>query len=534
MTPEEIIKRVGMLESSRANWANYWQDLANFCLPRKAFVTHKRTSGEKLDFHRIFDSVAIRALQTMAAGFASHLTNPSSKWFRLSTRNREFMKSKENRLWFKKAEDEIFSTLNTANFEPTIQEFYMDAGCFGTGAIFTQRDFKDRVRFTSLPISEVFIEEDSAGRVTRLYRQFEYTAQQAWDLWGKNAGEDITKAIEEGKNFEKKFKFIHAVFPRDKRQEGKKDSLNMPIASMWIEVSKQKIVQEGGFEEFPYAVGRFNKETGDPWGFSPAMNVLSDIKMINAEKRTVIRAAMKIVDPPFHIPSRGFILPLNLNPAGANYRNPKLANDSYQSIKTDGNIPIGFEMIRDVAADIEKGFFVPLFRVFSDITKQMTIPEVQRRISENMVLLGPVVGRFTQEVLDPIILRVFNILFKDGFLPPPPEAIQGQELDILYVSQLALAQRAQEVNSIESFLVDVSEIARVIPSVIDKIDGDKVVDIISQVKNINPDIMRGDDDIEAIRTARAEQEAQLAQAGALQQGAETAKIVSEADKNTRQ
>ena len=321
MKAEDIIKKVDILDSERAGITSYWQDLANFCFPRKAWITAKKNTGDRLNFSQLFDSVAIRALQIMAAGFSSHLTNPSSKWFSLGTKDIKLMTSKAVQIWFKEVEEEIFSTLSTSNFEPVMQEFYLDSGCFGTGSILSEEDFKTRVRFTSIPLSEIYIEEDFSGRINRVYRQFEYTVQQAYGRWGDDAGEAVREQMRENKpqNLLKKLKFIHSVVPREYRDRSKIDNLNMPWQSQWVEVSKKENIAESGFEEFPYHTGRFNKLTGEVWGFSPAMNVLSDIRMVSAAKKTLIRAAMKMVDPPFIIPQRGFIQPLNFNPGGPNY-----------------------------------------------------------------------------------------------------------------------------------------------------------------------------------------------------------------------
>lgn len=526
---EAIIKKVDRLKADRANWEVYWQDLANFCLPRKAWITSKRTPGEQLRFDRLFDSEAVRDLQTMAAGFNSHLTNPSSRWFSLASKDRRLMKSQNVKLWFKHVEDEIFSTLNTSNFDSTLQEFYLDTGCFGTGTILQEVDFKTRVRFTSIPIVEVLIEEDSRGRVISVYRMFEYTAQQAFGRWGDRAGKAVLDAMS-SKSENSRLKlitFVHAVRPREDRQFGKKDNSNMPFESIWIEKSQMHLISESGFEELPYVNGRFNKLTGEVWGFSPAMNALADIRMLNAQKKTLIRAAMKKTDPPFIIPHKGFIQPMNFNPSGANYVKGQTANEQFRVIDTKGDIPIGFQMINDVKADIKRAFFLHVFEAFSNITpgKQMSVPEVQRRIAESMGLLGPVVGRFTQEVFDPLISRTYSILGRLGVLPPPPVELAEQELDIIYISHLAKAQRLSEVTSIENFLVDVRGVAELIPNAVDKVKGDRVVEILADVRGVNPEILQDDEVVDEIRIARAKAEEQQAQ---IQQVADAAVIAKDA------
>ena len=182
-----------MLEGNNQSWRSYFQDLAKFCLPRKAFITQKKTKGQSLALKDIFDSTAIRALKIMAAGFHSNLTNPSSKWFGMQAQDLNLMNDHANKIWFKNTEDKMFAALNATNFDTTLQEFYIDAGCFGTGVVMTEEDSKDKIRYSLIPIEQLSLEEDTQGRVNRVYRKFQYTAQQAFDLWGDNAGEAVAR-----------------------------------------------------------------------------------------------------------------------------------------------------------------------------------------------------------------------------------------------------------------------------------------------------------------------------------------------------
>lgn len=531
---KDIIKKQQRLESADQNWRAYFQDLAKFCLPRKAYITQKKTKGESLALSDIYDSTAIRALKIMAAGFHSNLTNPSSKWFGMQAQDLNLMNDHAVKIWFKTVEDKMFATLNATNFDTTLQEFYIDAGCFGTGIVYVEEDIADKVRYSLMPIEQISMEEDTQGRVNRVYRKFQYTAQQAFDLWGENAGEAVAKAMAKTEDQQKMIDFIHYVGPRDKRQAGKEDAKNMPFESIWGEVSKQEKISEGGFMEFPYAVGRFWKDPNDALGYSPCMDILPDAKMLNNVKKTMIRAAQKIVDPPVSMPSKGYEMPLNMNPAAVNYRDPKQDGSGIEPIMTKGNVPLGFELAERVAEDIEKGLFVPLFQAFSQLNKQMTVPEVQRRIAENMVLLGPVIGRFTQELLEPILIRTFNILNRNKEIPAPPEVLAGQGYEITYLGELAKAQRSSEITNIQRFIGDVGSIAQAIPEVLDNIDIDKTVRIISDVRGVNPEILR---DMDTVLETRAQRQKALEQQAMMEQvekGAGIAKNVASAEKDTRE
>jgi hypothetical protein len=526
---EDICKRAQDLKDANSNWLNYFQQLSEFCLPRKAQITEKRSPGDKLKMDKIYDSTAMRSLKILASGMHSNLTNPSSKWFNLRTRNIKIMDSRDVQLWFKEVEDTIFGALASSNFDTTMQEFYLNSGCFGTGVVLTLEDVREKVRFSEIAIDQVVMEEDAYGRVNRVYRTFKMTAQQAFDLWGNNAGEHVLEIVKKKPN--DKIEFLHYVGPRDRRDPSKEDNSNMPFESLWIEKSKKHLIGEGGFQELPYAVGRFYKDSDEVMGFSPAMDALYEIKGVNAQKKTLLRAAMKAADPAIIAPRKGWIAPLNANPGRINYYEKRMPDDQVSMFPSSGNIPITLEIIQAEQNSIKETFFVPLFQALSQITKQMTVPEVQQRIAENMVLLGPTIGRFTQEMLDPILTRVFGILLQSGEFPVPPFEIQGEEMDIVYISPLARAQRQSEIYSVQAFMQDVGMLATGQPSVTDKIDWDRGVDIIAQVRGIDPSLIRQKGDVDKVRELRAKAQMQQMQAAALQQGAETVAMASGATKD---
>ena len=161
----------------------------------------------------------------------------------------------------------------------------------------------------------------------------------------------------------------------------------------------------------------------------------------------------------------------------------------------------------------------------------MTATEVQERVAEKMVMLGPVIGRLQSEMLDPIITRTFGILLRNNVLLQPPPALEGKELVVEYVSPLALAQRREAVTSVSSLLQLVAGMAQYIPEVIDKIDGDKVIDESAEIFGISPEIIRDGKQVGEIRQQRAELQREQQQAALIQAGTEADKTLSESNKN---
>lgn len=523
------------LSSQNANMRSYWQDLADYCHPRKAWINSIRAKGERIKYNFLYDSTAIRSIRTAASGFHTNLTNPASRWFALETSNKDIMEDVDVRLWFKQVEDIIYATLNKSNFYNIINEFYIDFILFGTGGYFTNEDPIDLVRFTSIPVDQINLVEDANERMISFYRNFKLTAIQAVRLFGNKAGESVLKAYNEDKPF-MEFEFLHYVSKRNERDVSKKDNINMPYRSVWINKKDKHKIAESGYQEMPYIFGRFYKDSSEVMGFSPAMDVLSEVKLMNAQKKTVIRGAMKRVDPPIVSPSKGFVVPLNFNPSAINYYDSKTNQDALKPLDVGrGDAGLGIDMIEMNKRDIEEGFFVPLFRTLGDITKQMTIPEVQRRIAEGMALLGPVVGRCTNEVLSPTVFRVLNILNRNMMLPPIPEALliddtKTVDLSLVYLSTLARAQRENEVSSLQNFLLDIGQIASVKPAVLDKIDEDKTADVLARIRGIDPEIMRSDNEVKAIREQAAQQQQAIMALQAGQGVADIANTAAQANK----
>jgi len=528
ISAEAIIKNFDKLDSDRSNYHSLWQKLAKYCIPRKAYITKERHAGEKYAFD-VYDSTAIQSSLVLAAGLHSYLTNPASKWFVLKTQDRKFMDDQSVKMWLKEAEDKIYDVLNSSNFAQMIHETYLDLSIFGTSGLYEEEDPTDIVRFFSWPIGDIFIEEDDRGRVITVYRRFKLTARQAQLKWGDKAGEAVKKALD-NKNEQKKIEFIQCVTPRYERTAGTDDAQNMPYASYYVEREKKQLISEGGYLEFPFFVPRFNKHNDDPYGSSPGMVSLPDILQLNKMDETIIRAAQIKIDPPLSVPHGGYMLPIKWKPRAVNYRTSKDPKDNITPIITGVDIPVGLEMEDRRRTIIKQNFFVDLFLLLAQ-KERMTATEVMQRVEEKMLILAPTLGRLMSELLDPIITRTLNILIRGGHIPPPPESIAGKDYVVEYTSPLARAQRFEEMKSINNAMTVIGNIAGMLPYVLDKINGDKVVDQIADLYNLSPDFINDDNTIKEIREGREEMQQMQAELEAAKTGAGAMKDASQAKKN---
>ena len=533
---DEILKQNEYLQSQRGNWDSGYQDIASFVLPRKAWINSIRVMGEQIHLNFLYSSRAIRDLKKSAAGFQSKLTNPSSKWFGFQCLD---IKKRESRIiqkYFKEVEDIQSSVMARSNFYNTNLEFYTDALAFGTANILTQEDPKQHVRYTSVPIEQYNFEEDADGRVCKVYRNFHFTANQCYSRWQEKCSPDMKKAIADGEGY-KLFEILHFVEERYARNASKRDYLNMPWASCWIAKKEKHYLDEKGFEENPYSVTRFWKDANDPRGFSPSMDVIATIKLVNAMKRTFIRAAMKASDPATMMPNKGWLNAPNLNPSAVNYYDAKKTNpDAWRAIENKGNFQVSIDAMRLEDEEIDQAYYIPMFEAMANITKKMTIPEVQQRIAENMQFVGPTIGRFLDEGIGPQLLRTYAILNRKGLFPDPPKELfdektgEGEEIDIIYLSPLAKAQRQSEITGLQAWLQLVREIAQVRSEAADVPDVDKIVVSSGELLGVDPEFCSEKRIIDAIREKRAQTLQMQQQIEMSNQAADTAHKGAQAQK----
>jgi hypothetical protein len=498
-----ILKRQERFESERTIWEAHWQEIVDYIMPGRTQFVGQTPKGSK-KMKDIFDSTAMRANRILAAGMHGQMTSPSMPWFTLGTEDPDLMKRESVKLWLLAVEKALYAAFNGSNFNSSIHEDYLDLGAFCTSCLYEEEDAQNMVRFDCRPISEAYIAEGVNGRVDTVHRKFTYTARQAYQKWGEKAGEVAVRFFKEAAKIDEEIEFIHAVYPRADYDPKSLASKDKPYASHYIELSKKEQVgEDGGYDEMPYFVSRWLKSSGEVYGRGPGMEALPDAKMVNAMAKTILRAAQKMVDPPLITPNKGFILPTNVGPASLIYKTAVNPNDKLESLETKGNIPIGLEMKNERRQFIKEAFFVDLFLMLAEKPK-MTATEVMERVEEKMVVLGPTLGRSMIEKLDPIIKRTFNLLNKQGKIPPKPADLGTQMPKIEYISPLARAQKMWQVNAVNKWISLLAPIAQAKPEILDWVKDDGAATYLADSLGISPEVRNTEDDVKKIRAARAE------------------------------
>ena len=515
-----IKKRCSSLESSRQTWEDHWQDILDYVMPRKADVTFVRSKGEKRT-EVLFDSTAITANNLLAASLHGTLTSPSLPWFTLKLRDEELMNERDVQLWLEDSGRRMYDTFNETNFNTEVHELYLDLCSIGTGALFVEEANegfeKGAIHFNTLHIAEYFIQENVNGKVDTLYRKYKLTARQAIQEFGEeNVGEKI---IEASKNKpDKQFNFIHAVEPTiDYERATGKAGTKLPYHSCHCCVEDKMIVRTGGYNEFPYLVPRWSKATGEIFGRSPSYNALPDIKTLNKAVEIGLKAWAKAIDPPLLVQDDGVIGRVRMTPAGITVVR---SDGAIKPLQIGSNWQITDMKENQLRTAIRQAYYSDQLQLQEG--PQMTATEVQVRYELMQRLLGPTLGRFQSEFLNPLIERVFGIMVRANAFMPTPEIIGNRKMDIEYVGPLARSQRMEESIAIERLYQLAMNVGQIDPAIMDNINHDEAIRMRAKLLGVPKTVLRGLDEVMEMREAKAQQQAQMMQQQMAQQQAQTA------------
>ena len=456
-------------QESRFNFEWTWQRVSDYVIPRRADFTVQRSPGTRRDY-AIYDSTAPWALDQLAAALQTLLTSQSLPWFYLSVRDQALMDRPDVQAWVEDSRQRINAVINDPNtrFQSQIHELYLDLAAFGTGVMFVDYD-QGSIHFSTRFLGECFIRQTHYGVVDTCFRLFPLSRSRIIEKFGAATPADIVK---EKDNY-KEFAILHACVPDD-----------TGWGSRYYYYDKQELIEEGRYNEFPYLIPRWAKSAFEDYGRSPAINCLADILMVNDISKTMLKAAHRAVSPPLLVPDNGYVQAINLNPDKINYYDVSSAGE-IKYLESKGQLNVGQVELKARQEAIVRAFYVDMLQLPGGLmpgaTNQntyMSATEATMRRENQMRVMGPVVSRLSDELLNPLITRIFSILKSQRSLPPAPMAMRGKGIDIIYQSPLAIAQRGAEVDSFIKALQALNPLAQIDPSIYRRINGDATLDFI--------------------------------------------------------
>jgi len=518
----DIIALRNREQSRQATFRKLWQETADLMFPRENQITDIQTPGDD-KARKIYDTTAIFDSQNMASGLSAALIPTGQKFFGLVSKDRSLGERPEIKRYLSYSTEITHDEMFESNFMLQLNETLRSLVVFGTGNLYSEWDYsKGGLNFRDWDISTYQILENNHGIVDTVILSFSRTARQAVQQFGyDNVSEDIQKASEDIKKENNVFEFIHIIRPRSDRNPTLTDNLNMPYESIYVDVKGKKIVDEGGFEELPFAVPRWEKSGFEVYGRGQGTEVLPLVKMLNQAMLDFIELSNKWTNPPLEVLST-FEGRVNVTPNAVNFVQERNSIGAIQQ-NALGNFPITKEFVEYLQEKVHQAFYRDIFVPLTDLTQRMTTVEVAERIREGLRRLASPVARLEAELLRPNITRSVKLLMRNGRLPPPPMGLT--DFGIEYRGELALALRSQQAKGFMQFMEFAGSMSQFMPESLDWVNIDTAMPDMAESWGVKTEHL-------TTEQQRADKKAARQQAMQAQQVAQAAEVASQAYSKT--
>lgn len=537
--------RLSMLRSWRLSWWEHWALLARYFLPRRyhwLIASNTMTRGFPIN-QEIVDSTGTLAARVCSSGMMSGLSSPSRPWFKMKAGmgNRMPEIDAAGKEWLEEVEDRMYAVMAESNFYDALAQMFEDLVIFGTATVLIYEDEEDLIRCYNPCAGEFFLASGSSFRVESFYRLLTLTVAQIVEMFGlADCPPDIKSLWEtKGAALETERVIAQAIEPNFaiRRRDGSSGRV-LPHGGdggdfTWREAywvwgqQNERPLSLRGFHEQPFIAPRWATTSNDAYGRCPAMDALPDVMQLQLMTRREAEAIEKQVRPPLLAGAELKNQPSSTLPGQVTYVTSVEPGKGMRPIYEVMPDLSGMEAkIAAVQARINRAFFTDIFLMISQMegVQPRNELEIYERKGEKIQMLGPVIERFQSEAASPAIARIFGIMSKKGLLPPMPDSLRHLPLQIDYVSEMALAQRAAATGGIERFMATVGNLVAAYPEARDKVDADALVDEYADLLNVTRRILRTPQALAQLRGQRAQQQQQAAMVAATQaavQGAET-------------
>ena len=546
------------LKTERATFEKTWRDVNDYIRPRRArFFVQDVNKGDRRN-RKIIDSTGTFASRTLAAGLMAGVSSPARPWFMLGSFNTTDQESEEDKIWLHKTSMKMRSGFLRTNLYNVLPITYGDMADFATGCMFVEEDLENIAHFYSFPIGSYMIGKDGKGRINTFVREFQMTVRQVVETFGmdpENPGKEMLHNISDqvqsywkNGNTEAWINITHVVMPNSRYNPNLLDSKYKRFASIYYEQGDSsssgsnttgtvpdKILSEKGYDYFPVLCPRWSVTGEDVYGTnSPGIMAIGGIKQLQHGEKKSLMAVDKQLDPPMTAPDtmkskKASILPGDITYLNASEEQRGGFKPAYQ-VQFDVN---SMEMKQEqVRKRISRAYYEDLILMLSSIKeRQKTATESELLHEEKLLGFGPVLVQMKDDIFDPLIDIMFDIMYKQGHFDEPPQSLVGEDLRVDYISPMAQVQKTIGLGSLNTFSGFVGQWASIDPGVLDKVNRDRLIDEYGEMSSVPPGVIHSDEDANAIRQEREMRQQQMQQAEKAQMMANTAKQLG--DTNTQ-
>jgi len=538
--------RVGY-QTAKLNFNMQYAELSQYYYQIKnsqQVYTPQIIQGQFENDGNINDNVGGRSARLMASALMGMVWKNEKGTFRIVP-SKQLSDSKANKQYFQRLSDDTATYMERTKSRLTLSLFktILEMVIYGTSGVVVQSGGYDTpLKYHNKSVLSFYLGYDKEGEIVEIFIDYNYSAQELWDMYGDAAGGSVRQAIQNNDHI-KRFVVCEAIRPRTAQEMGsKKGKLGMPYSADRFMPYENIYLEGGGYESLPMKVVFQDKLEYESYGRSSGMDALPTVVQSNIATEILAVGGELLAQPALGMYDNGSLAGLSVDlSAGAlnvfNVAGTVPTEKPIFPLFEIGDLRVMYEWAKELKIEVA-GYFL-LDKLYDLNAKQrMTLGEAVMRDQIRSDALSPI---FTQIMafLTDILTRSIDILYgmglagvvnpedltdpkvkallAQGITPfPIPEEVLNAQIngldwyEIEFISPAARIMNNEELNSTLKFISVLGEAGAISPDFIDVIDPDGTAEKLKRLTATDSIVTRSIEERQAIRKSRAEMQMQMA------------------------
>ena len=489
-----------------ANFRSIYQEVADVMFPRESEITTERAKGEVLG-RNIIDVTGQEASIDATAGLSINMFPPGDKFYNILMEDDSLNQVDAVKRKLGEITEKSHEARSNSNFMLQANETIRSWITFGTGNMFSEYKAGVGLNYKDYDIGMYTFMENEQGLVDVMMIEFKFTAKQAVQKWGDEAGKTVLEKMKNDSTQSEEFKFVWITRPRDLEKQSGEDSTSMPFESIFISRTDNIIVEESGFKEFPFQVPRWSKSSREKWGRGVGTRAVGIVNALQTKTADLNEVGNLHNNPPKEV-LESFEGEVRVSPGDLNFVTEMGSIRAIQQ-QALGDYITTQKSIEEDRRIVNKMFFLPAFSQLEELKgDRRNELEIRSRLSEGLRKLVTPVTRGQAEWLTGLVTRDINLLERNGEFGEMPPEMQGKSFKIEYVGRLALELQAAQSTGWLRWVQEGAEIEVIVPGTLDNVDIDSGYRRRGITLGVSVDDMASEEEVQEKRDERIRQQQQ--------------------------
>ena len=454
-----------------------------------------RTKSASLSFSPVKDirrhtAVGKNSIDNFVNYFQGNLVSPNMPWLSLRyeaedlTDQDDMVGANE---YLGKVQNAVASELACSNFYPEHRMATKDKYVSACSAILVINDPERNICcFNTLAPWDYWIDTDIYGEVDTLFYKKTMSLDKAYEMFGEKCPQWIKDAVVDGDPYNSYHDFLLCIYPRKKIYSAGRSIFpkEKKFAVVWMYLSNKnatgtaqsEVIDESGSDVFPAIIGTWDRDGDNPYGTSPVIRNISELRRLDALSYETMLSVQKINHPAY----AGVANSIEGFSDDPGARNKVASMDMVPvAIQTGQTIDGALKLQEQQETAVEKMFNNDMFNYFGreENNKAYTATQVNAVKAEQLSLLSAVYGNFQKEIEKTIKLVIY-IMAENKRLPKgAKQLVSRQTGKIRVVIDSTMAQELRAYTNRDAniaLLEQAGVIAQIAPNALVNYDFDEI------------------------------------------------------------